>query len=105
MSYPSLVLDGDDAEAGREELLDEVVLFVVEGGAAEVADGERPVDAVARGVELLEARVAGVLDEVGDAVHRPVERALLPMVGERGAILDGGDAVRAIEEAECGRPF
>ncbi len=44
VSYAGLVLDADDAQAGREQLLDQVVLFVVERRAAEVADAERAVD-------------------------------------------------------------
>ena len=38
MSYPGLVADGDHAQAAGEELLDQVVLFVVERRAAEVRD-------------------------------------------------------------------
>src|SRR3954469_25534300 len=37
VSYSRLILDLHDTEA-REQLLDEVVLFVVEGGAAEMGD-------------------------------------------------------------------
>jgi hypothetical protein len=30
MSYPGLIFDGDDAQSGSEEFLDEIVFFVVE---------------------------------------------------------------------------
>src|SRR5205823_11005349 len=46
VSYTGLVLDLDHAQR-REQLLDEVVLLVVEGGAAEVRHGERPVERLA----------------------------------------------------------
>ena len=38
MSYPGLVADGDHPEAAGEQLLDQVVLFVVERRAAQVRD-------------------------------------------------------------------
>ena len=40
VSYPRLVLHRDNAQTGREEFLDQVVLFIVEGGPAEVTDRE-----------------------------------------------------------------
>src|SRR5712691_4685120 len=77
MSYTGLVLDLDDAETG-EELLDQVVLLVVEGGAAVGPDRHRPV----RHPVLLIARLPvlgpGPDHAVGDHVHRLVERHLAP---------------------------
>ena len=49
MSYTGLVLDRDDPQAGVEELLDQVVLFVVHRGAPERGDRGRLVDQLAVG--------------------------------------------------------
>ena len=38
MSYPGLVADRHHAESGGEQLLDQIILLVVEGGAAEMRD-------------------------------------------------------------------
>ena len=46
VSYAGLVLDGHHAQV-REELLDEVVLFVVQRGPAQVGDGGGVVEDVA----------------------------------------------------------
>src|SRR5258705_13432656 len=46
VSYPRLVLDLDRAHRG-EQLLDQVVLFVVQGGAAEAGEPEGPPRAAA----------------------------------------------------------
>src|SRR5204863_797612 len=51
-------------------------------------------------VGLLEAGVARLLDELGDALHRPVERAVLPAVAVRRAVLDGRDPGGAIQQPE-----
>src|SRR5436309_14702983 len=58
VSYSGLVLDLYDAQGG-EQLLEEVVLLVVEGGAAEVADGHRAVEDVAGVVRVLPGRGPG----------------------------------------------
>ena len=38
MSYPGLVADAHHAESSREQFLNEVVFFIIERGAAQVAD-------------------------------------------------------------------
>ena len=58
------------------------------------------VDRDAGGVPLDEIGVTGLLDQVGDAVQRPVQRLLLPVVTERRAILDSGQPVRVSDELE-----
>src|SRR4051812_40247278 len=78
VSYAGLVLDLDRAH-GRVGLLEEVVLLVVERGAAEVGEAERPVHAVALVVGVLPAVLAGCDDPVGDHVHRRLEVELLPL--------------------------
>src|SRR2546423_1272554 len=92
MSYTRLILDGDDAEAAVEEFLDQIILFVVHGRAAQAHDGRQIVDDL---VALLFDKVAftGFPDALGYTIHRPVERALLPMIGKRRAIKHLGDAM------------
>src|SRR6187200_2125275 len=94
MSYARLVLDGDDAEATGEELLDEVVLLVVDRRPAKGADGADRVEQVAAVVSSGKVRVAHFLHPLGDAVERPVERAGLPVIGMRCPVEDLGYPVR-----------
>src|SRR5581483_7748032 len=86
MSYARLVLDLDGAERG-EELLDEVVLFVVERRPAEVREPERAAHALVTDVPL-PTRPPRRDDAVGDHVHRVVEREVLPLRRVRPAVLD-----------------
>src|SRR4051812_36412815 len=84
VSYPRLVLDLDRAERG-EQLLDEVVLLVVQGRAAEAGEAQRPPGPLALRLPLPRL-VAGADDPVGDHVHRLVEVDPLPLRGVRSAI-------------------
>src|SRR5581483_2306420 len=77
VSYPGLVLDLDGAQRG-EQLLDEVVLLVVEGGAAETGEPQRPPQRVALLVAVLPPPGPRGDHPVGDHLHRPVEWQLLP---------------------------
>ena len=55
---------------------------------------------------FLEGLVARLLDELGDAVHGPVERlGLVPLGGARSAIPDLGDAVGIDGQLIGGRPL
>src|SRR5919108_4858443 len=87
VSYAGLVLDLDGAHRG-ERLLDQVVLLVVERGAAEVGEAERAVDPVALVAEVLPAVLAGGDPALGDHVHRRLEVDLLPLGRVRPAVLD-----------------
>src|SRR5690606_17074244 len=87
VSYAGLVLDLDRAQ-GREQLLDEVVLLVVQGGPAEAAEPERAVQAPALVVEVLPAGVTGRQHAVGDHVHRRVEVEVLPLGPAGAAVAD-----------------
>src|SRR2546428_1095443 len=78
VSYPGLVLDGDDPEP-TPELLTHVVELVVERRAAEREDRRRHVDELAVRELLDERLVAGLLDQLGDPVHRPLELDDLPV--------------------------
>src|SRR4051812_19965171 len=84
VSYARLVLDLHRAERG-EQLLDEVVLFVVQRGTAEARDAHGPTGAHPVGLPLpgLGARLD---DPIGDLVHRLVERDALPFGAVRGPV-------------------
>src|SRR4029079_12640713 len=99
-----LVLDLDDAESGAQ-LLDQVVLFVVERRAAEVADRERPICRVAGLRLLLPALLARADDALGDHLHRLIERQLLPARAVGTAILDLVFPQRALHVALRGLPL
>ncbi len=71
VSYAGLILHRRDTEAGGEELLDEVILFVVQGRAAQVPDRQCPIDEVALLVTLLKGRVPRRLHPPRDALHGP----------------------------------
>src|SRR5689334_6559821 len=97
MSYARLILDGDDAKPAVAEFLDQVILFVVHRRAAQAHDRRHVVDGLA--IFLLdEVAVAGFFDALGDAAHRPIERALFPSVRVRRAVEHLGDAVRIDRE-------
>ena len=69
-----------------EQLLDEVVFFVVERGAAEMRDRQRAIDRLPFVTFLLPVRVARALHALGDHVHRRLERQLGPLGPVRLAI-------------------
>ena len=74
--------------AGKE-FLDEVVLFVIERGAAKVRDGHGAADLIAIFGGLLPVLLARVLHAVGDHVHGLFQRDPLP----RGTV---GTAVKNV---------
>src|SRR5690606_6761969 len=78
VSYASLILDLDDAQPG-EELLDEIVLLVVQGSAAQVGHGQGAAHAPAVVELLLPVSVAGALHSIGHHVHGLLERDALPL--------------------------
>src|SRR5918911_505924 len=88
VSDPRLVLHLHDAERGVE-LLEEVVLLVVDRGAAEVRDGERPADRLAMALRLrivdalLPRGVPRPLHALRDHLHRLLERDGLPARASR----------------------
>src|SRR5438132_14164279 len=47
MSYPGLVGHTDHAQAGGEEFFDKIIFFVIERGAAEMADRSRMINCCA----------------------------------------------------------
>src|SRR5947207_14291736 len=95
MSYPGLVGHTDHAQAGREEFFDEIIFFVIERGAAEMADRSRMINCCA---VLLSAtgRIRcgesdeGALTRFPDAgrlhVHRTIPRNFCPLFRARRAM-------------------
>src|ERR1051325_1083914 len=81
MSNPGLVGDADHPQPGREQFLDEVVLFVVERGAAEVGHA----GGVHRG--FVERALARLPHPLRDHRRRGVEVELLPLLCARRAVL------------------
>src|SRR5690606_34951311 len=106
VSNAGLILDLHRAERG-EQLLDQVVLLVVEGGAAEAREAHRPPDPQPVLGLPLPAGAARLDHPVGDHVHRRVEVEALPLGAVRAAVedpvlpcrpggqLEGGRALRA----------
>src|SRR5438874_1917262 len=54
-------------------------------------------------ITLLIAAVPGLLHELRDPLHRPVQRLLLPAVGIGGTVLDAGDTGGIDQHAVGGR--
>src|SRR5437764_14936495 len=72
VSYPGLILDGDDPESAPE-LLAHMIELVVERRATEREDRGRHVHELPVGKLLDERLVPGLLGQLGDAIHRPLE--------------------------------
>src|SRR5439155_10898633 len=85
VSYPGLVLDGDHPEPAPE-LLTHVVELAVERRAAEPEHGGRHVDELPVRELLDERVVAGLLDELRDPVHGPLELDHLPVARSGRAV-------------------
>src|SRR5438094_10266379 len=77
VSYPGLVFDGDDAEPAPE-LLAHVIELVVERRATEREDRGRHVHELPVRELLDERLVAGLLGQLGHAMHRPLALDDLP---------------------------
>ena len=86
VSYACLVFDLDDAEADAQ-LLDQVVLLVVEGCAAQAGDAHRAVELVAVRILVLPGGAPGLDHALRDHLHRLVEAQLLPGIPVRPAVL------------------
>src|SRR4051794_31546608 len=104
VSNTRLVLDLDGAHRG-EELLDEVVFLVVEGGSSEAGDPERPAYPPVLLVDLLPGVPTRFDDPVRDHVHRRVEVKVLPLGAERTAVADLREPQRARDQVLAGRPL
>src|SRR5438270_12382891 len=80
MSYPSLIRQTHHAQPRSEEFLDQIVLFDVERGAAEVGD--------AGGVFrfVVEGSLARFPQSLRDELHRLIERHVGPLTRSRRAI-------------------
>src|SRR4029077_6737194 len=86
VSYTGRVADADHAQAGREELFDQVVFFVIESRATKVGHGSRMHYDLS--IPLLhEGALPRVPDTIGDHVHRRLKFQFLPPGRVRPAIL------------------
>src|SRR6266487_1195867 len=85
MSYPGLVGYTDHAQASGEKFFDEIIFFVVESGAAEMADRRSVIDC--RSVFLRDERaLARLPNAVRHHVHRAIERDFYPLFRTRRTI-------------------
>src|SRR5437773_5469397 len=85
MSYPRLVGHTDHVQAASEEFFYEIIFFVVEGGAAEMADRSRMIDGCA---VLLsnEGALTRFPDAVRHHLHRTIHRNFRPLFRARCAV-------------------
>src|ERR1043165_7074816 len=95
VSYPRLVGEADHAQAGCEELLDEVVLFDVERGAAEVGDAGGVV------VAVVEGALAQCPHPLGDHLQRLLDGELEPLARARRTVAGAREAPRMRDELEA----
>src|SRR5437667_9106167 len=97
MSYPGLVGYTDHAQACGEKFFDEIIFFVIERGAAEMADRSRVIDCCP---VLLSDE--GALTRLPDAfrhhVHRAIQRNFRPLLRARRAIFYFRLALRMSEQ-------
>src|SRR5436305_6538624 len=85
MSYPGLIGYTDHAQAGGEEFFDEIIFFVIERGAAEMADRSRMINCCA--ILLAdEGALTRFPDAVRHHVHRTIHRNFCPLFRARCAI-------------------
>src|ERR1017187_4797472 len=85
MSYPRLVGYADHPQAKSEQFSDEIIFFVIERCAAEMANRSRVIDG--RAVFFVHKRpLARLPDAVRHHVHRAIEWNFRPLFGARRAI-------------------
>src|ERR1700757_5203099 len=104
VSYTGLVADADHAQAGRKELFDQVVFFVIESRATKVRHGSRMHYDLSITL-FLERALPRVPDAIGDHVHRRLQFQLLPPAGVRPAILYARFPVRVRQQFEAIGPL
>src|ERR1700739_4278033 len=104
VSYTGLVADADHAQAGRKELFDQVVFFVIESRATKVGHGCRMHYHLSITL-FLERALPRVPDTIGDHVHRRLKFQFLPAAGVRPAILYARFPVRVRQQFEAIGPL
>src|SRR5713101_950843 len=104
MSYARLIADTDHPEPSGEELLDQVVFFIVERRPTEMRhrSGVHHPFAVTL---FLKGAFPGVPDALGDHIHRRLEVQVLPCGRVRPPILDLSLPARVRQELETVRAF
>src|SRR5258705_12302716 len=102
MSYTGLIAEANHAQTRGKELLDQVVLFNVERGAANMSDGSGLHQRST--IALLDKRsLTGFPDAVGDHIHCRFEFQVLPDRRARTSIPDLGQAIRVCQKLVAGR--
>ena len=104
VSNPGLVLDLHGPCCG-EQLLDQVVLFVVQGGPAQCCDAHGAAQDPALLIRVLPRAPAGLQEAVHHHVHCSVEIQLLPFRGPRRPVQHTGLAARGVHELLARRTF
>src|SRR5438874_6071373 len=99
MSYARLVADADHPESGGEELLDQVVLFIVERRPAKMRYRSRVHHPFAVAL-FLKGAFTGVPDTLGDHIHRRLEVQVLPCGRVQPPIFDLSLPARVRQELE-----
>src|SRR5205809_6727376 len=97
VSYPGLVGHTDHAQASGEKFFDEIIFFVIECGAAEMADRSRVIDCcpVLPSDEGALTRLPGAFCY---HVHRAIQRNFRPLFRARRAIFYFRLALRMSEQ-------
>ena len=104
MSYPGLVGHADHPQASSEKLLNQIILFVVERGATEMADRGRMING--RPVFFVNERAfARFPNPVRHYVHRVIQRNFCPLFRARRAIFHFCFATRMREQLKGRRAF
>ena len=78
MAIPCGVLGGQDAQTSREELSDEIALFIIESRSADEPDVRRRVYREAVLVFFDEPLIASLPDAIGYGIEHPIDALLLP---------------------------
>ena len=97
VSNTSLIFDLYRARGGKQ-LLNQVVLFVVQGRTTQASDAHGAVEGAALFVGVLPVRLAGCHKAIGNHVHGGLGIEVLPLGGVRRTVLDLGQARRRVDQ-------
>ena len=100
VSNARLVLHAEETEVTLEEFRGKIALFVVGRGPADHCHVLDVVDDDAVSVLFDQAIVAGLFDELGDPLERPLDRLVLPLVAVRRPVSESRDAVQVGDELQ-----
>jgi len=104
MSYPRLIGYAHHPQAESEKFFNEIIFFIIERGAAEMADRGRVIDG--RAVLFMDERALPRFpNTVRHHIHRAIHRNLRPLFGARRAIFHFRFAPIVREELVGSRAF